>query len=193
MGYASDLGTSHVHDLCPETGYPRDRWGRLLSPLSLHDGTPVFNWRKPGTELYNLTSPYGHLHFAHGTGDDFVCWDYAVIQAVTGEYIILDATVNSETGGFIDGMGYLILPVRSSEERREAVWAAEGMVGGAIEWTCCNEVRATIRGWNQRPEYFRNCVARALFPWKFKKQWTERMMRMNTKLIQRAIKEILDG
>ena len=191
MGYANDLGEGTVESICPVTGYPRDRWNRLLNPCSMRDGVPVEYWYQPGVELYNLTSPYGHLHFACGTGDDFWCWDYATIECVTGKHIILDATINSETGCFIMGGGYELLPVRSMKECREAVCAAACMVDDAMTWCYDNEVRYSVRGWNQQPYYFMNCVAQSLFSWKFPDKWTERMYRMNTKLVCRAVSEIL--
>lgn len=191
MGYAKDLGYSYTHDICPVTGYPRNQYGFLLNPCSLYDGTPVKDWDKPGTELHNLTSPYGHLYFACGTGDDFFCWDYAQIECVTGRYVILDATINSEPGGFIEGGGYEILPARSSAECYEVVQAAEGMVSDALEWCCFNDVRHSVRGWNQKPEYFLNCVAAKMFPYYFKDTWSERMYRMNTKPIRDAVHKTL--
>lgn len=192
MGFTKDLGTSTVHDICPVTGYPRDQWEHLLRPCSLRDGLPEENWDKPGTELYNLTNPYGHLYFACGSGDDFVCWGYETIHTVTGLWIVLAGTLNSETGGFIQGHGYWLMPVRSMKECRQALLQAEEMVEDAQDWCAWNGVRHSIQGWNQRPEFFRNCVARALFPWSFKKKWTDRMFRQNTKLVDRAVRNILN-
>jgi hypothetical protein len=193
VGYAKDLGKSEVHDLCTITGYPRNKWGRLLNPLSLYNGVPIENWNRPGTELYNLTNPYGHLCFACGTGDDFICWDYARIHTVIGDYMILDAAVNSETGGFIDGFGYKVMPARSIAERHAVLTETNSMVDRAYDWMCAGDIRHSVWGWNQKPEYFRNCVAAQMFSWEFPKKWTERMYRMNTKLVQRAVSRILSG
>jgi hypothetical protein len=193
MGYTSDLGYSRTRDICTTTGYPRDQWGFLINPLSLRDGTPIEDWNKKDTELHCLTNPYGHLYWACGTGDDFVCWDYEEIETVTGQYVILDATLNCETGCFIQGNGYEVLPARSSEERKAVVKAADNMVDDAEEWCCHNEIRPTVSGWNQKPRYFVNSVAKSMFPWKFKDTWTERMFRMDTTLVHRAVMEILTG
>ena len=192
MGVLKDLGTSYVAGICDKTGYPHGEYGHLLNPLSPRDGLPVDDWDKEGTELYNLTAPYGRLHFAVGSGDDFICYDYATIECVTGRWIILDATINVDTSGWIDGYGYHVLPARSMEEVQQAVLMAANMVGDAVEWCYEMNVRMTYRGWNQRPAYFLNCVARALSSWRFPDKWTDRMMRQNTKLVRKAVQEIMN-
>lgn len=169
MGYASDLGTGTVHDICPTTGYPRNQWGHLLSTTNLDDGDVIPDWDKPGTELPNITSPYGHLEFAIGTGDDFYCFDYEKIDAgPRGLFIVLHSTVNSEGGGFIMGGAYKVLPVNTMAEESAAVRAAFGLMDEALEWCYHNEIKHTVKGWNQNPAYFPICVARALRPYRFK-------------------------
>lgn len=163
MGYASDLGTGTVHDICPVTGYPRDKYQRLLNTTSLDDGSVIPDWDTPGTELPNFTSPYGHLEFAIGSGDDFYCFDYKVIHAgPRGKFVILHATINSETGG------YEVLPVNTMAQGSAAVRAAFGLIDRALEWCHHNDIRHTVTGWNQNPAYFPICVARALRPYRFK-------------------------
>lgn len=169
MGYANDLGTGTVHDICPITGYPRDQWGHLLSTTDLRDGDVIPGWDKPGTELPNITSPYGHLEFAIGSGDDFHCFDYEKIDAgPRGLFMVLHGTVNSETGSFIENAGYEVLPVNTMAQESAAVCAAFGLMDEALEWCSWNEVRHTVKGWNQNPAYFPICVARALRPYRFK-------------------------
>ena len=170
MGYASDLGTGTVHDICPVTGYPRDEWKHLLQTTSLRDGAVIPDWDKPGTELPNFTSPYGHLEFAIGTGDDFYCFDYEKVNAgPRGLFMVLHATINSETGGFIMDApnGYEVLPINTMAEQSAAVRAAFCLMDEALEWCCHNDIRHTVKGWNQNPAYFPICVARALRPYKF--------------------------
>jgi hypothetical protein len=170
MGYASDLGTGIVRDICPLTGYPRTYYGHLLQTTDLHDGSVIPDWDKPGTKLPNFTSPYGHLEFAVGTGDDFYCFDYAVINAgPRGKFIILHATINSESGGFIEDAfhGYEVLPCNTMAQEADAIRAAFGMVDQALEWCAHNDIRHSTKGWNQNPAYFPICVARALRPYKF--------------------------
>lgn len=105
-------------------------------------------------EARELTNPYGALEFAIGSGDDFHCFDYAHLP---DGRIILDATVNSETGSFIQGAGYEVVSPAG------AVDAASGFVDMAIDWLYESGppfVRHTIRGWNQDPYYFVRAVAR---------------------------------
>jgi hypothetical protein len=169
MGYASDLGTGTVHDICPVTGYPRDRWGHLLQTSSLRDGTVIPGWDKPGTELPNITSPYGHLYYATGSGDDFICYDFEIINAgPRGMFAVLHAVLNSETGGFIEDYGYKVMPCNSIAQKRLVMRAAVGMVDRALEWCGHNDVRHSTRGWNQSHDFFALAVAQELFPYRFK-------------------------
>lgn len=173
MGYAKDLGTGTVHSICPLTGYPRTQYGHLLDTADLHDGRPIFDWDKPGTELPNFTSPYGHLFFGIGSGDDFWCFDFADVNAgPRGKFIILHATINSETGGFIDDAthGYRVMPANSMAERAAVVREAFGMADQAVEWCMHNDIRHTTKGWNQNDRFFPLSVAQHLFPWRFKRR-----------------------
>lgn len=204
MGHHSDLGTGTVDSICEITGYPKNRYGQLLDPFSHKDGTPEKDWNKKGKELYNLTSPYGHLQFAVGSGDDFVCADYATINCgAMGEFIILDFTFNSETGCYIGGCGYYVLPVNSTEQKRKALNQA------FYSMNCPDDVRHTRKGWNQDENYFARCVAKALFPSEFKEYsyvtikgkkryvdhplFSEREMRFGGKKINKVIDKILTG
>jgi hypothetical protein len=201
MGYHKDLGTSVVHDLCPLTGYPRDKYGHLLNPISDRDGAVIQGWDQEGTELYNFTNPYGFLEYAVGSGDDFHCFDFRRINAgPRGRFIILDATINSETGHFIESGGYNVLPCNTKEDQRAALDCALGYVCNAIDWCGYNEVRHTKRGWNQSPFYFANNVAKTLFDIEFQKYdsktrtWkstvSEREIRHNSKRVERIIYDI---
>lgn len=102
-----------------------------------------FYWAK------QLTSPYGSLQFAIGSGDDFHCYDYAFLP--DGQ-VALDATVNSETGGFIQGAGYEIC------SPEDAPSIALGMVEMGIDWLEMNGLRHNKKGWNQDPFYFYRSV-----------------------------------
>lgn len=171
MGYAKDLGTGTVHSICPTTGYPRTEYRHLLQTTNLHNGAVIPDWDKPGTELLNFTSPYGHLEFAVGSGDDFYCFDYEVIDAgPRGKFIILHAVINSETGGFIQDAfhGYEVLPCNTMAQEADAVRLAFGMVDQALEWCAHNDIKHSTKGWNQNPAYFPIAVARALRPYRFK-------------------------
>ena len=169
MGYASDLGTGIVHDICPITGYPRDEWKHLLQTTSLHDGTVIPDWDKPGTELPNITSPYGHLCYATGSGDDFVCHDFEIINAgPRGMFAVLHSVLNSETGSFIQDYGYEVLPCNSIAQQKAVIRLAVGFVDYALEWCNHNDVRHSVRGWNQSADYFAIAIAQQLFPYKFK-------------------------
>jgi hypothetical protein len=195
MGYTSYLGTGAVAGLHPMLGWPMDRWGHILYPASPFDGIPVPDWDKPGTVLANMTSPYRFLHFAVGTGDDFVCFDYRTFnQGPLGEHIILHATMNCETASFIDGFAYKILPVRSMDERKLAIRAAEGLVDQALDWAYNNDIKHTVRGWNQDPRYFVRSVALSLVPWLgVKKKFTARQIRKGGRTIDAAIYKYVWG
>lgn len=171
MGYLNDLGTSKVKKIDPTTGYPVDEWGHLLSTTCERDGSVLEGWDKPGTQLYNFTSPYGHLNFCVGTSDDFYCFDYADVDAgPRGKFMILHATVNSETGSFIEGAGYEVMPNNTMKDQQQIVIAAFGMVDQALEYLSYSDkpLKHTVRGWNQQPYYFALAVARNLSPWRFK-------------------------
>ena len=169
MGYKSDLGTSTVHYICPVTGYPRDQFGHLLDTASLDDGAVVPNWDKPGTKLFNITSPYGHLQYATGNGDDFFCYDFEILNAgPRGQFAVLHAMINSETGGFIEGFSYEVMPCNSLAEKMRVVRAAFALVDRAVDWCISNDVKHSIKGWNQSDDFFAISVAQTLCPWRFK-------------------------
>lgn len=173
MGYANDLGTGIVFDSCPLTRYPRDRYGHLLRTTDLHDGSVIPDWHEPGRELPNWTSPYGHLHFCVGTGDDFWCFDYERVNAgAWGEFIVLHAVINSERGSFIMDApyGYQVLPVNTMKEQSAAVREAFGLVDRALSWVYENDLKHDRRGWNQDPAYFAIAVARSLRGWRFRRK-----------------------
>lgn len=194
MGYSKDLGTGIVAGISQKYGYPVDRFGHLLNPLDTYNGTPPPDWQKKGVELANMTNPYGFLHFAVGSADDFWCFDYRTFNAgPLGEHMILDATLNSESGGFIEGMDYMVLPVRSLAEGRAAIEYAYGLIDTAIEW--CNmgddATKHDRRGWNQDEFYFARAVANRLFGWRFDRiRATERQLRFGGKRVDRLIEEI---
>ena len=185
MGYASDLGTGTVHSLCPVTGYPRTQYRHLLDTADPHDGRPVLGWEKSGTELPNFTSPYGHLFYAIGSGDDFWCFDFADVNAgPRGRFIILHATINSETGGFIEDAphGYKVMPANSMAEQAAVVREAFGMADQAVEWCMHNDIRHGTKGWNQNDRFFPLSVAQHLSPWRFKRRdGTQLSLRKNNR------------
>lgn len=193
MGIRSDLGTSEAHDTCPLTSYPRDQYGHLLDPF--FDGfTP---WKKD-TILYNLTSPYGHLVYAIGSGDDFHCFDFATQESPTfGSFIVLHAVINSETGSFIMDGDYAILPINTDDQRRLALRHAAFMVDTANDWLFDNDLRHSRKGWNQDPLFFLRSVFVELFPSestryvktrRVRESWvTPRMLRFGSKRIDNLI------
>jgi hypothetical protein len=196
MGYSSDLGMSTVKDVDPVTGYPRDEDGQLLRTVSYNDGTVTKDWDKPGTTLYNFTSPYGHLGFATGSGGDFYCYDYKMIDAgPRGQFIILHAVINSESGGVIETAGYEVVPINTSDERREAAKTADSMMD-YFENACHDR-----RWWNQDEKYFFRAVVHALFMNMFQRHnpktgnyecWTTaKMLRFGGKRIDKTISAIV--
>lgn len=187
MSYHKDLDTQIVKGIDFTTGYPKSEHGHLLDPICHKDGCPVENWDKNGIELYNLTNPYGFLEYVVGGADDFHCFDFKVVNAgPKGEFIILDSTINSETGSFIQGCEYLVLPVNSHRQKQDAVQKAVGMVWEALQWCFDNDLKHDKAGWNQAPMYFAADVAKELFPYKFEK------VRSNTRNFSKTISKIIN-
>ena len=145
MGYHSDLGSQECDHICKKTGLPATSYGHLLDPTSHKTGRTLKV--RPGRKYWNLTNPYGFLQYVMGSGDDFVCMDFAWVKNKTGLWYIIDGTVNSETGCFIDGFYYAVVPIE------EAVSHAMNLTDAAVNWCCDNGLRHTLKGWNQ-DEYF---------------------------------------
>ena len=149
MGFYKDLGTSIVDTIDGKTGYPKDQFGHLLDPFSAKDGQLVEGWDKPGTELFNLTSPYGFLEYAIGNEDDFVCFDYRIVSSFKGGKIfILHSVINSDTGGFIQDDEYIVKTCELYD------YDDLGLIDGALEWCGMNDIKHNKTGWNQDPYYF---------------------------------------
>lgn len=102
-----------------------------------------------------LTDPYGALEYVVGSGDDFWCFDYHVDPA--RKRVRLHAVINSETGSFIQDAEP---PLWWSYD--DAVDAAVELVGAALEWCGDNELRHSVRGWNQDPMFFARKVEHAV-------------------------------
>lgn len=153
MGVFKDLGTDFVDSICSKTGYPKNKDGFLLNPYSPITGDLEEGWDKKGTKLYNLTNPYGLLEYAVGEAEDFWCFDYAVIRLSTSSaFIVLDATINSETGGFIENADYKIIHSMDFENQ------SMDMIRAALSWCEENEIQHDKSGWNQDPYYFHRMV-----------------------------------
>ena len=102
-----------------------------------------------------LTDPYGSLEYAVGSGDDFWCFDFYVDHP--NKRVRLHAVINSETGSFIQD-------AEAPEwwSFGDAPLAAVRLVYAALDWCSDNQLRHTVRGWNQDPMYFARSVARAV-------------------------------
>lgn len=121
---------------------------------SFLDATPE---QKIGDTAVELTNPYGALEYCIGNGEDFYCFDFAIVTGKRGTsdpygetLFVLDSAINSETGGFIQGGSVTNLLCKPHEAIR---WAAE-MVADAMDWMACNDIRHNRKGWNQTPGYF---------------------------------------
>ncbi len=108
------------------------------------------------------TDPYDSLDYAVGSGDDFVCFDWAFFAHEGRNYIALHATLNSETGGFIQDFDYKVLDW-SSDMEGETLATANEMVLQALDWAAENGVRHSKKGWNQDPFYFVRGLARSIY------------------------------
>jgi len=145
-----DLNKQDIHsfEVLNKTLVPRDQWGHYL------------DWRETdeaNLTALELTSPYGHLHFAVGNsegdeecdGDFTTFFDYAVLP--DGRYI-LHSVENTESGGYIgDGVYNVVNACMAVEYARE-------MVNDALLACDVNGVRHDEEGWNQDPFYFARCV-----------------------------------
>lgn len=179
---SDDYATLTVDGVDQRTGYPKDDRGTLLNPHDPWDNSLIEGWDKKGTKLKVLTDPYGTLYFVIGNGDDFLCMDYEVIDSFngSGKWIVLDASLNSETASFIQRSAYSILPVNTQEEKEVAVNAAIGIMDYAFE-----DVRHSVKGWGQDVWYWARCVDRALFPELYQAipRLSERQMRLGGKRV----------
>lgn len=97
-----------------------------------------------------LTNPYGILEYVIGGededgGDWMTCFDFAELP---DGRIVLDATVNTDSGGYIGGAGYFVV------SRINAVDTAKSMTENAIEGLIANELEHDEKGWNQSTCYF---------------------------------------
>ncbi len=90
----------------------------------------------------NTTDPYGHRAYGVGTEDDFVCFDYMVFEDEGTTKVALHATVNSETGSFIEDFDYQVV------KKNEAMLIASEMAGDAIGWAADNEIEPDVKGWD---------------------------------------------
>jgi len=130
---------------------PVSTWGAYLD----HEGIS-----EDRTKAIDLTTPYGILQYVVGNsegdeesdGDWMMCFDFAELP---DGRIALDATINSESGGFIESGGYEVCT------KAEAPSVAIGMVDLACECLALNDVRHDAEGWNQDEYYFVRAVAAA--------------------------------
>jgi hypothetical protein len=170
---SQDYCTRKVKDRCPITGYPRDEYGHLLELVE--------DMAEGADKSVELTSPYGSLEFAIGSGDDFLCMDYAIVSRGERCWVVLHATLNSETGHFIQNAGYEIVPLGPKVQG-----AVTGLMDGAFE-----EVPHSVKGWNQDSWYWYRAVTQACakvlgveVP-----KFSRRQLRHGGKLIDKWIKE----
>lgn len=106
------------------------------------------------------TDPYGELNYCIGSEDDFWCFDFAIDPdpcAPGGVLVTLHATINSETGSFIqDAEPPITVP------RERAVEEAKRLTDAALDWLAENDVQHDEAGWNQDTTYFWRSVHCAL-------------------------------
>jgi hypothetical protein len=108
------------------------------------------------------TDPYGDLEYVVGSGDDFICFDWAFFSHEGRNYVALHGTLNSETGSFIQDHDYTVLDW-SGDMEGEALSKAYAMVSSALDWCAENDVRHDKTGWNQDAFYFIRSLARGLY------------------------------
>lgn len=126
-------------------GVPFDEHNFALDKTEMYDeNRDLTDDPTKAVEAREATNPYGSLHFAVGSGDDFWCFDYADLG---DNRIAVHAVINSETGSFIETIFYGIL------SKRRAAYELRDLVDRAITWTYENNVRHSKKGWNQDPWY----------------------------------------
>ncbi len=109
--------------------------------ITLQDGS----FLKDGERL---TDPYDQCGHAIGNEDDFVCFDFAIVSHPTDPYgwlVLLDSTVNSETGSFIESHGRTVLEIEdfSDSEAKRVAAAAAALCYSAADW--CAEAGKPVR------------------------------------------------
>jgi len=143
---SQDYHLRRIKSRCTVTGFPMDEYGHHLEMAP-----------KRAKESRELTSPYGSLEFAIGSGDDFVCFDYHIIRSALKEnynkpYIILHGTRNSETASYIEDCGYALLQLGPA-----VLDAVYELMDAQFD-----DVRHSKAGWNQDHRYFLRAVTRAV-------------------------------
>ena len=93
--------------------------------------------------------PYGNLSYVVGSSDDFICFDFSIAlnpeaHGIGDDFLIVKATVNSETGGFIQEFGKWVISTGDSPQNE-----LTDIVCEAFNWCIENRVRQSKKGWNQ--------------------------------------------
>jgi hypothetical protein len=101
-----------------------------------HLALPGVTWDEYGSAVLGdqTTDPYEHITWSVGDGDSFYCFDYLILP---NGYVALEATINSERGGFIMSGGYEIVP------DADAIAVAQGFVDQAWQWVYDNDMAET--------------------------------------------------
>jgi len=122
---------------------PLDEYGHYLDWESVS---------KDKSTAIELTNPYGLLHYVVGGGEEcedegdwMTCFDFAELP---DGRIVLDAVVNTDSGGYIGSAGYEVVT------KEEAVCVAQNMVDSALDGLATNDLSHDQEGWNQSPCYF---------------------------------------
>lgn len=139
-----DPRTAVVTGFDKTTGYPKDRFGHLLNPVDDKTGKkhPIVML---GRRLYPLTDPYGLLRWIIGDEDDFICFDFAVLD---NGYAVLHSVVNCETSGFIQDLAYVVVSVQDMVE------VARQLTAEAVEWCVENEIELEYDDEARNPDGF---------------------------------------
>lgn len=103
----------------------------------------------PGDSLPKLTDPCRRLEFAVGSREDFICFDFSMIDNQT---FVLHSVIHTSGCGFLSDAAYCIVPAG------HAVEAAYQMVREARQW--CGEYGIEHDGliWSSGPGDFLKAV-----------------------------------
>ncbi len=101
----------------------------------------------------NELDPYGNLTYVVGSSDDFICFDFAhalnpEARGIGEDFYIVKATLNSETGGFIQEFGTWVFENGDSPLKNILEIVAQ-----ALDWCADNGVKHNASGWAQDPYY----------------------------------------
>ena len=132
------------------TKIERRNFGGYYYPVDEYGNVGIVEFDSDSdTWTIEITDPYNDIAWSVGNSEDFVCFDYLVLEA----HIILHSTVNSETACCLDRFEYHVV------SHIDAVDVAQTMVDNAIQWAVENEIEMDSEDWRENKKAYTFCVA----------------------------------